>query len=242
MNCPGCSLEMTAHRFPANYGGEVEIDICEHCNGIWFDGRESLQLTPGATLDIFRILYSRNDSAKATHVPQKRCPRCSLLLVETHDMQRGSKFTYSRCAHHGRFSTFFQFLKEKGLVRQPNPKELADLIARVKIINCSNCGAPIDLHKTTACKHCSAPVTILSEDRIKETLHELSQKEEKRTTIAPDVGARIVMAQLQAEREYRKIHPDGADGFFFKTNDYDEGSDLLVSGAKLLVKMLFRIG
>jgi len=35
-------------------GREIEIELCDPCQSIWFDARESLQLTPGATLSMFR--------------------------------------------------------------------------------------------------------------------------------------------------------------------------------------------
>ena len=33
---------------------EIEIDLCVPCQSVWFDARENLQLTPGATLAMFR--------------------------------------------------------------------------------------------------------------------------------------------------------------------------------------------
>jgi hypothetical protein len=35
---------------------EIEIDLCRPCQSVWFDARENLQLTPGATLTMFRII------------------------------------------------------------------------------------------------------------------------------------------------------------------------------------------
>jgi hypothetical protein len=37
-------------------GREIEIDLCVPCQSVWFDARENLQLTPGATLAMFRII------------------------------------------------------------------------------------------------------------------------------------------------------------------------------------------
>lgn len=240
MNCPGCTLEMEAQRFPANYGGEVEIDVCGHCNGIWFDGRESLQMSPGATLNLFKVLYARNEAAKSQLVPKKSCPRCAAGLVETHDMQRGTRFTYFRCAQHGRYITFFQFLREKNLVRAPTPKELVQLKEQVKTVKCSNCGGPIELALGTQCPHCAAPVSILSEDNIKQTLTQLQQREEKRTTVAPDAAARIVQAQLEAERAYRQVDPTSfGSSVSFGWGRHTDGTDLVAMGASFLLRALF---
>ncbi len=242
MNCPGCTLEMDVQRFPANYGGEVEIDVCGHCNGIWFDGRESLQMSPGATLNLFRILYARNETARAQLIAKKSCPRCAGALSETHDMQRGTRFTYFRCAQHGRYITFFQFLREKNLVRAPTPKELAQLKDQVKTVKCSNCGAPIELALGTQCSHCAAPVSILSEENIRQTLTQLQQREEKRTTVAPDAAARIVQAQLEAQRAYREIDAQSlGSSFGSSVLSSGDGTDLIAFGASVLVKTIFNL-
>jgi Zn-finger nucleic acid-binding protein len=46
MNCPGCgTAEMVEEQYAGNYGVQLTIDVCHFCNGIWFDGRESLQLS-----------------------------------------------------------------------------------------------------------------------------------------------------------------------------------------------------
>lgn len=238
MNCPGCEHEMDVQRFPANYGGEVEIDVCAHCNGIWFDGRESLQMSPGATLNLFRVLYARSDQAKAPLQQNKACPRCESALKETHDLQRGTRFSYFRCGEHGRFITFFQFLREKNLVRQMSPKELQQLKQQVQTVKCSNCGGPIELALGNTCPHCQAPVSILSEENIKQTLKDLQAKEEKRTTVAPDAAARIVMAQLQAQNAYRRVDSETLP-LTITTGVRSNGGDLIAAGAELLIEALF---
>jgi Zn-finger nucleic acid-binding protein len=240
MNCPGCEHEMDVQRFPANYGGEVEIDVCAHCNGIWFDGRESLQLSPGATLNLFKVLYARNDQAKAQLSAHKKCPRCGDALKETNDLQRGTKFSYFRCATHGRFITFFQFLREKNLVRQMSPKELQQLKEQVQTVKCSNCGGPIELALGTTCPHCQAPVSILSEENIKQTLKDLQAKEEKRTTVAPDAAARIVQAQLQAQAAYKSYDANNLP-LGISVGRRNDGGDLIAAGAELLIDAIFAI-
>ena len=237
MDCPGCTHPMQAEKHPALYGGEIEIDVCHHCNGLWFDGRESLQLAPGATLKLFASMYERKASAQQPLVPTKSCPRCATTLIETFDMQRGTRFTYFRCESHGRYTTFFHFLREKNLVRAPTPKQLAELKATVTQVDCSNCAAPIVLAQTVVCVHCSAPVSILSEDSINQTLKDLHQKEVKRTTVDPTLAARLVMDQLTAVRHEREMNapltyrwsPRGSSGVT---------GDLVQLGARALVGII----
>jgi hypothetical protein len=41
---------------------------------------------------------------------------------------------------------------------------------QVKQIKCSNCGAPIDLERSTACSYCGSPVSILDPDAVKNAM------------------------------------------------------------------------
>jgi hypothetical protein len=167
---------MATEAYAGNYGSTVEIDVCHHCNGIWFDGRESLQLSPGSTLKLFQSMHDRQAQARAALLEQMACPRCAGALKVSNDRVRNTAFTYFHCAQHGRYITFFQWLREKGLVRAPNPKELQDLKARVKVVNCSNCGAPVSLDKETNCSHCAAPVSILAPEAVEKALVPLKQQ------------------------------------------------------------------
>lgn len=226
---------MQAELLAALYGGELEIDTCHHCNGLWFDGRESLQLAPGSTLKLFASMYARKEAAQQPLVPDKKCPRCSAALVETFDMQRGTRFSYFRCQTHGRFTTFFQFLREKNLVRAPTPRQLAELKAHVKQVDCSNCAAPIVLAETVACVHCSAPVSILSEDSINQTLRELQAKEVKRTTVDPTLAARLVMDKMKAIEDAKKMEEPA---FYRWTVGGSMNGDLVELGARALIGII----
>jgi Zn-finger nucleic acid-binding protein len=133
MNGPGCSLDdLVTETYAGNYGSKVEIDVCHHCNGIWFDGRESLQLSPGSTIQLFKSMHDRQAKVRSELHHAMPCPRCQTSLQKTQDQVRATKFTYFRCPTHGRFITFFEWLREKSLVRAPNPRELEALKARVK--------------------------------------------------------------------------------------------------------------
>ena len=47
---------MEQHMLAGHLGRTIEVDLCEPCQSLWFDGKENLQLTPGATLAIFRAI------------------------------------------------------------------------------------------------------------------------------------------------------------------------------------------
>ena len=54
----------------------------------------------------------------------------------------------------------FDFLREKNFVRPLSADQLTALRQNVQSVNCSNCGAPIDLAKTSACGHCGSPLEV----------------------------------------------------------------------------------
>ena len=58
-DCPGCRAPMRRQMFARRPEGEVALDICFGCQAIWFDAFESSQLTPGATIELFRAINER---------------------------------------------------------------------------------------------------------------------------------------------------------------------------------------
>ncbi len=222
--------------YEGTYGRAVTIDVCHACNGLWFDGRESLLLTPGSVIKLFRSMHERHTAARAPQVPASRCPRCAGPLQETSDLSNGTRFTYLACPTDGRFITFFQWLREKGLVRQPTPVELAELTARVKQVSCSSCGAPIELATGTSCTHCAAPVSILSEAKLTETLAQLEAKEAQREVLKPVKLAEAMMLKYQIEQVYR--HEEERNRRHGLRLGW--GNDLLAVGLGSLVRALFR--
>src|SRR6266852_1686085 len=96
MNCPGCGQSMQQHTVEGNYGVQVEIDACRSCSSFWFDRKEHLQLTPGSTLELIRLMGPHRSTPSA--LPQVlSCPRCGERLVNTTDIQRNTRFNYFRC-------------------------------------------------------------------------------------------------------------------------------------------------
>ena len=214
MNCPGCSEPMAEQRFEGNYGTTLVLDICHACQGLWFDKQESLQLSPGSTLRLFRIIHEKQAERRNQPAEGTSCPRCGSRLVETQDMVRATRFGYSRCPKgDGRFITFFQFLREKSFVRTLDLKQVAELRRYVRTVGCSNCGAAVDLEKSAVCGYCRSPLAILDPKQIEATVRELQQWEEKRTTIDPTVQAQLLLDKLKVEALYaqreRELWSDG---------------------------------
>ena len=184
--------------------GKLTVDLCGACQAIWFDSFESVQLTPGATLDLFRAVHAAKPETPRALSQQLSCPRCETLLALTHDLQHTTRLTYYRCRYgHGRFTPFFQFLREKNFVRPLAHAELERLKASVRTIRCASCGAPVDIERSTVCRYCQAPIVALDPDAVEKALHELDEAEHQRVTPDPDrIGDSIVaLARLDLEME-----------------------------------------
>lgn len=193
--CPSCGAGMSVRRVDRKPTGEASIDLCMACRAIWFDGYESLQLTPGATLELLRAIRDAGRESVRALSAHLSCPRCSGTLSLVRDLQRTTRFSYYRCSRgHGRFTPFAQFLLEKDFVRPLPPPEVERLKSAVGTIRCSGCGAGIDLSTDSACRYCRAPVTVLDPDALSRTVASLSDAEAKRHHIDPQVLADALMA------------------------------------------------
>ena len=86
---------MQEERFDGQLGRSIVIDICHACQSFWFDARESVALTPGSTLALFRIIGEKLTRPNYANAELARCPRCK---------GRGTiiKDPCPKCAGHGR--------------------------------------------------------------------------------------------------------------------------------------------
>jgi hypothetical protein len=186
---------MTALSFERRLGGQSTVDFCFACQLIWFDPGESTSLSPGAVLEIFKALDEHRSDARTAPTGLLDCPRCQARLELTQDLQHTTRFSYLRCPFgHGRLSPFLQFLREKNFIRPVSGAELAALKAKVKSVNCSNCGAPVDLEHEIACSYCHTPISILDPQAVADTVRELQAAETRRTTIDVDALADAILA------------------------------------------------
>ena len=184
--------------FERRMGGEVTIDVCKPCQAFWFDKYEDLQLSPGSTLQLMKFIGEQTQVRKAADPQVLRCPRCQGDLAFTHGLQRNTRFTYWRCEEHGRFIDFLNFLREKHFIRVLSHEEVMKLREDVQIVNCSNCGAPIDLAKASACSHCNSPISILDMKQPQQLLEQLKNASEPK---AVDPTLLVEMARVKRETE-----------------------------------------
>ncbi|MDS4049126.1 zf-TFIIB domain-containing protein [Accumulibacter sp.] len=197
--CPSCQAPMAAHAFKRQLNGEVSLDLCFGCQGIWFDEFESAQLAPAGVLELFRLLHEHHADPRQPWRRVLRCPRCRESLLSCLDSTRTGRFAYSRCPQrHGRYSSFSAFMVEKGFVRQLNGAEVADLARKVQTIRCSGCGAPVDIRRDQACTHCRSPIVILDPDAVRNALAEFGRKADQQERIDPHALADALIANERA--------------------------------------------
>jgi hypothetical protein len=202
---------MTEHTLGGHMGTSVTIDVCLPCQAMWFDGRESLQLTPASTLRLFRIIGNEAAARRHPLSSSAGCPRCALRLVPVEDMQRTTKFRYRRCPkQHGRFITFFDFLREKNFIKPLSAEQLTDLRAHVQTVNCSNCGAPIDLDKRSACEHCKSPLSMLDLNHAESIIEHLRTADSELTGVDPTLALDRLRARRQSEQAFSEISRDAS--------------------------------
>lgn len=231
--CPSCQQTMVKHRFERLHHGEIVLDLCFPCQGIWFDDYESAQITPGGIIELFKLIHAHRDGQRLPLRDPLHCPRCRDRLLQGLDVAKhGGQFNYHRCLQkHGRFTTFAQFMIEKGFVRQLSSNEISELSARVGIIRCNSCGAPVDIRKDHACNHCRSPITILDPTAVEQALARFQQAEVKRTTTDVEaLGDAIVMREREKSRFRREKHQG-------RIEDIDVG-DLLVDGIDLIWNLI----
>jgi len=159
------------------------------------------------------------------HLP---CPRCNAALELTHDQTPIAHFSYYRCPfRHGRFTPFFQFLREKSFIRTLPPADLERLKAHIKVIHCSSCGAPVDLARETTCSYCHAPISVLDPDAVQNALADYRAQETARRTIDP---VALVDGLLQAQSAGSAARLPGATGVDLVALGLDVVHDLLHHG------------
>jgi uncharacterized protein YbaR (Trm112 family) len=204
---------MSQKKYEGKYAGVITLDLCYGCSALWFDGLESLGLSPGSVLE---LLVEMNDHRAASRHPlgdNLACAHCRKRLVRTANMQRNTRFSYWRCpGEHGHFITFFEFLREKDFVRPLSPAEIEDLKQNVRTVTCSSCGAPVDLNTGAACPFCRAPLSMLDAKQLERVVAALKREEAERDEaerrgLDGTLAVRLMQDRVSVSREFRKMEP-----------------------------------
>jgi hypothetical protein len=216
-------------------GVRVTIDMCAACQAFWFDARESLRLSPASTLHLFRRIGEYGGTPRAVVVEQRvGCPRCAKPLVLTRDLQGSTRFEYRRCPDdHGRLTGFVDFLKEKSFVRALTKPQIEELKLHLKTVQCSNCGAPVDLAKGSTCAHCRSPLSMLDMKQAGKLIDQLRRADERGgKSIDPTLPLRLAKARREVDMAFGKLPAE--QGWF-----EDAAADgLVTAGLRVLGRLL----
>jgi DNA-directed RNA polymerase subunit RPC12/RpoP len=186
----------------------IDIDACTVCRAFWFDSHENLQISPGSTLRLFTFIGEQSATPKTVFADVLRCPRCASRLILTHDVQRNTHFQYWRCDNeHGRFISFFDFLREKDFIRPLSPSQIEELRQNVQAVNCSNCGAPIDLTTSSVCGHCGSPLSMLDMKHAEQMVDQLQRASQPRP-VDPAVPLNLAKARREVESTFASFTRD----------------------------------
>jgi hypothetical protein len=201
---------MTEETLTGHLGTSVTTNICRVCQLFWFDSGESLRLSPGGVLKLFGIIGEHKLTATGSPGTtgddhRVACPRCDIRLLLTHDQQRNTKFQYLRCPKgHGRLTTFVNFLREKDFIKPLSAQEIEELRQRVQTINCSNCGAAINLATETVCAHCGSPLSMLDLKQAGALVAALRTADQPRG-IDPSLPLRLEEARREVEAAFASM-------------------------------------
>jgi hypothetical protein len=216
------------------YGADIELDLCFACHVMWLDERESIQLSPRGTLDLFQVLHEHRDDPRHAIGRKLACGRCKRPLSLKHDIGKYGRLSYYACpAKHGRLTPFSEFLKEKQFVRELNPTEQNRVRAELKRVQCSSCGAPVDLMKAFKCGHCASPIAVLDADAVEKTLSRLEEADQKRRSVDPAVLE--ARARATAAMERTRTRPDLRGGVRRGGSGGEDTVDLLSASIGALI-------
>lgn len=80
MNCPACG-ETTSEM----QAGDVKVDVCESCGGMWFDNYELRKVDEPHEAEGEALLDVREAAAvRVDHLAERTCPRCPDLELRRH--------------------------------------------------------------------------------------------------------------------------------------------------------------
>ena len=224
---------MTELTLDSRLGIAIRGEVCPPCEAFWFDQGKDFQLSPRSTLEVMKYIGEHSSSSKPVLRQDMMCPRCGTSLTLAHDMARNVRFTYWDCPNrHGHFIGFFEFLKEKNFIHPLSPTEISQLRESVHAVNCSSCGASIDLQANSACPYCHSPITMLDLKEQRQMLEQLRQAAEPKP-VDPTLPLKLAMAKAQTEALFREHDDDW-------WSDARSSGDLVQAGLNAVARWLAR--
>jgi DNA-directed RNA polymerase subunit RPC12/RpoP/Zn-finger nucleic acid-binding protein len=185
-------------------GLTVTVEVCPPCQAFWFDQHKDLQLSPGSTLELMKYIGEHSASPKPDLAQVLLCPRCGATLKLAHNIARNVRFIYWQCPNeHGHFIGFFEFLKEKNFIHPLSPGEIQHLRESIHAVNCSSCGASIDLQTSSVCPYCGSAISMLDLKEQQRMLAQLKQAAEPKP-VDPALPLKLTMVKAQTSALFQE--------------------------------------
>ena len=151
-----------------HYKKPVDIDICEACTLIWFEGTESIKLAGPGIADLVRTIHTTLEkNIGSTLAERLPCPVCTSPLTKVFNLSRFGRTQQWQCPQgHGYFQTFVLYLAEKGFVHKLTWADLKQQIGSKRQLFCAGCGAALDDQPHDACPYCQLAVGVIDPARL----------------------------------------------------------------------------
>ncbi|MDO5654016.1 MAG: zf-TFIIB domain-containing protein [Brachymonas sp.] len=240
--CPSCKSTLQTLQLTSRENAPVTLEVCFACQGIWFDRGENLALSPASVLELFEQLHARRNEQHLPQGSRLTCLHCKRTLVKGYDQVRTTRYMLHRCPQgHGHFIGFSAFMAEKGFMRQLSATEVQQLAAHIRTVNCTGCGAPVDIRNETACPHCQSAFSVLDADAVDKALHDHLHAQKKLDAPPKPEDFAVAMADIHMQRERAKRIEQMEKGQI-TSSAYSDNTvdDLLEAGLELLGKWLWR--
>ena len=224
---------MTGLTLDSRLGTPITAEVCPPCQAFWFDQSKDFQLSPRSTLQLMKYIGEHSSSTKPVLRQNLMCPQCGGTLRLAHDIARNVRFTYWNCPNeHGHFIGFFEFLKEKNFIHPLSPREIQQLRESVHAVNCSSCGASIDLQTNSVCPYCHSPISMLDLKEQQQMLAQLKQAAEPKP-LDPTLPLKLAMAKEQIDAQLHGLDDDWWE-------DARSSGDLVLAGLNAITRWLAR--
>jgi ssDNA-binding Zn-finger/Zn-ribbon topoisomerase 1 len=240
MNCPKCATTMRQMTLDGYMGKSVTIDACVECQTFWFDMFESVRLSAASTLKLMKFIGENTSKARPQLVGVLRCPTCKGKLIFANDRQRNTRFTYWRCEQdHGRLIGFLDFLREKDFIRPLSPQQIADLRKTVQTVNCSSCGASVNIQTDAVCEYCHSPLSMLDMKQPERLLAQLKAASAHRADATdPNLQVELAKARMDGEYSFAANHEPGESRWW----DEAQSTGLVEAGLTAVAKWMTKSG
>jgi hypothetical protein len=238
MNCPNCTQKMTTMTLEGHLVPSITLQVCAPCQFFWFEMFKALQLATSSTLQLMKFIGENSSQPRPQLSATLRCPVCSDRLKITHDWQRNTRFNYWRCdQEHGQFISFLDFLREKDFIHPISRQQIAELKKTMQVVNCSNCGAPIDLNKDSTCQSCGSPISMLDMAQPQHLIEQLQQTGAKpRWMQDPSVALDLAKVMLIGNSPSDYYH----SGFGREWHEDASAHGLVEAGLKAVARWLMK--